>query len=96
MLEHTQVEDAQVVMTLTGSFADDPLLQRIRSEFHEMPGLCLTLPQAARLWNLDAQISQAALHALVNGGFLTRTDDGRYMAAGWSTREVSARGALSR
>ena len=29
------------------------VVNRVRSEFIEMPGLRLTLPQAARLWGLD-------------------------------------------
>ncbi|MBS1820039.1 MAG: hypothetical protein JSU08_19055 [Acidobacteria bacterium] len=61
---------------------DDPLLARIRSEFLEMPGLSLTIPQASRLWNLDPQTSQLALEMLVHAGVLQCTDDGRFMAAG--------------
>ena len=63
----------------------ESLLSRIRSEFHEMPGMCLTVPQAARLWNMDRHASEAALDRLVEAGFLTRTDDGRFMAAEWTT-----------
>jgi hypothetical protein len=29
-------------------------LRRIRGEYLEMPGLCLTLAQAQRLWGLEA------------------------------------------
>ena len=44
--------------------ADTPLLMRIRSEFHEMPGLCLTVRQAARLWNVDVTTSEQALKSM--------------------------------
>src|SRR5262249_54511712 len=46
------------------------LLQRIRSEFMEMPGLNLTLAQAARLWGLDKPTSERLLGELVSSGFL--------------------------
>jgi hypothetical protein len=45
-------------------------LSRIRREYAEMPGLVLTLPQAARLWALSAPRSEALLSALVRSGFL--------------------------
>ena len=66
--------------------SEESLLRRIRGEFLEMPGMCLTLPQAARLWNLDSRTSQLALHTLVDGGFLTRTVDGRFVAAPFTTQ----------
>jgi hypothetical protein len=52
------------------------LLQRVRSEFMEMPGLQLTVPQAARLWGLDAGSSRQVIDALVEGSFLRWTDRG--------------------
>lgn len=55
------------------------LLYRIRGEFLEMPGLRLTLEQAARLWHLDAAICAAALMRLVSDRFLTRTRHGAYV-----------------
>jgi len=51
-----------------------------------MPGLCPTLPQASRLWNLDPDASQTALEVLVRSGVLKRTDDGRFVAAQSSPR----------
>jgi hypothetical protein len=54
-------------------------LQRVRGEFHEMPGLCLTPAQASRLWGLDAVASQALLDALVDARFLQRTPNGGFM-----------------
>jgi hypothetical protein len=55
------------------------ILQRIRGEFLEMPGLRLTEAQARRLWALDAATSAAILAELVDSGFLYRTRDGAFM-----------------
>jgi hypothetical protein len=44
---------------------------RIRREYLEMPGLVLTLPQAARLWGLSVSRSALLLSKLVETGFLT-------------------------
>ena len=52
------------------------LVQRVRSEFVEMPGLQLTLPQAARLWGLDQGASLRVIEALVEGSFLRWTPRG--------------------
>src|SRR6185503_5947057 len=46
------------------------LVHRVRSEFNEMPGLQLTLPQAARLWGLDHEASRLVIDALVERSFL--------------------------
>ena len=43
---------------------------RIRNEYIEMPGLVLTLPQAARLWGLSESRSALLLSMLVETGFL--------------------------
>ena len=59
----------------------DGILQRIRGEFLEMPGLCLTCGQASRLWNLDAASCDALLQALVAADFLRRTSSGTFVLA---------------
>jgi len=46
------------------------LLNRIRAEFLEMPGLRLTLPQTQRLCGADRASCEAVLHALVDEHFL--------------------------
>ena len=56
------------------------LLQRIRGEFMEMPGLKLTIPQAARLWHLDPASSREFLEILVLDGILRKKPDGVYLA----------------
>jgi len=52
------------------------LLQRVRAEFNEMPGLRLTQAQAARLLGLDALSCQRVINALVGADFLKRMADG--------------------
>jgi len=42
---------------------------RCRSEFLEMPGMCLTLPQAARFLGIDRVTCEQALEDLVSSGF---------------------------
>jgi len=54
----------------------DPLARRIRAEFLEMPGLRLSMPQAARLWGLDAPTCDAVVTRLEHDSFLRRTDGG--------------------
>lgn len=49
------------------------LLTLIRSEYLEMPGLSVTLPQAARLWNVDTEECSDALETLVRDGFLRKS-----------------------
>src|SRR4026207_1882292 len=52
------------------------LVHRVKSEFNEMPGLQLTLPQAARLWGLDHEASRLVVDALVERSFLRWTARG--------------------
>lgn len=54
------------------------LLNRVRGEFIEMPGLRLRVEQAQRLWNLDRASCEFLLRSLVEDNFLTRTDDQAY------------------
>jgi|SwirhisoilCB1_FD_contig_31_3324278_length_618_multi_2_in_0_out_0_1 hypothetical protein len=67
---------------LPETMAAGRLLQRIRAEFVEMPGLTLTLPQAARLWCLTAPQAKATLTELVNDGFLMWDPHGIYRRRG--------------
>ena len=69
-------------MTITDDVLPDEaaLCARIKAEFGEMPGLCLTMPQAARLWHVDLARCVSALRDLERLGFLQRVGD-RYMRA---------------
>ena len=54
------------------------LLLRIRSEFEEMPCLCLTSAQAQRLFGLRADVCQRILAALLRERVLSRTNGERF------------------
>lgn len=56
----------------------DALMDRVRGEYREMPGLHLTLRQAQRLWGMDSLNCRALLDTLVRGGFLVRSEEGAY------------------
>ena len=58
------------------------LARRVRGEYTEMPGLRLTVPQAARLFGLTAQIAEAVLDELRRTSFLGRSRDGTYALIG--------------
>jgi hypothetical protein len=62
-----------------------------------MPGLRVTVPQARRLWGLDAAACDALLEALVDAKFLFQTRDGAFMRVE-SAQPVKAslRSAMSR
>jgi hypothetical protein len=62
-------------------YAFEELLVRARGEYLEMPGLHLTVPQAARLWDLDAVVCDALLSCLLASGFLRRTTKGSFALA---------------
>ena len=57
------------------------LVHRVRNEFIEMPGLQLTLAQAARLWGLDRDASRLVIDALVEASFLRWTPNGTVIRA---------------
>jgi hypothetical protein len=57
------------------------VLQRVRAEYREMPGLRLTQRQAQRLWNLDSTTCEAILETLESARFLRRTSDQSYVLA---------------
>jgi hypothetical protein len=48
----------------------DDLYVRIEAEFREMPGLALTLPQAARLFSIEPAQCERVFDALVHDGRL--------------------------
>ena len=54
-------------------------VQRIYSEYLDMPGLRLTSPQAERLLGVEAAVCTSALDLLVEAGFLRRTPTGQYV-----------------
>jgi hypothetical protein len=57
------------------------LLERVRAEYREMPGLSLSLAQGARLLGLDRALCDDVFHALIREGFLRKTPRGDYRLA---------------
>jgi len=57
----------------------DDAVTRIAMEYIEMLDLKLTAIQARRLWNIPADICDAALAALVARGFLVQTRTGAFL-----------------
>jgi hypothetical protein len=61
--------------------ADRRLMDRIRAEFEELPGLSITCEQARRLFGLggdEPSLCRTLLDALVRDGSLERTKDRQY------------------
>jgi len=54
----------------------DAIIRRVREEFHEMPGLRLTLAQATRLWGLERETAREVIDSLVAAAFLRWTPAG--------------------
>ena len=66
------------------------LLNRVKQEYLEMPGLVLTTPQASRLWGLDLGMCEALLSKLVQEEFLSQTRSGAYLRRGSESPRVRA------
>jgi hypothetical protein len=71
----------------------EPLLDRIRGEYREMPGLRLTLAQACRLWHVDHTTCRALLDRLVAEHFLHEIRSGEFIA--WPERHTPVKASLS-
>ena len=56
-----------------GAMSFAVVIDRVRAEFLEMPGLELTLAQAVRLWTLGVDDCRHVIDALVDVGFLKWT-----------------------
>jgi hypothetical protein len=70
------MKDYSLVAGRPPAFVD--AVNRVRAEFLEMPGMQLTLAQAARLCHLEPKSCEAALDALVDAKFLARTRNDRF------------------
>jgi hypothetical protein len=55
------------------------LLNQVRGEYREMPGLCVTLSQACRLWHLDQDTCITVLRSLIRDSFLRQTPKGLFV-----------------
>lgn len=54
---------------------------RVRSEFLDLPGLTLSIPQVARMLGVRAEHAAAILETLVSEQFLVATPNGSYHRA---------------
>jgi len=54
------------------------LVQRIREEFEDIPGLRLTTDEASRFWALDERTCEQVLEELATTGFLAEGADHRF------------------
>lgn len=68
-MSEVQVDDSGIDPALGNA------VRRAQSDFLEMPGLRLTLPQAARLWAYDVLFCSKVLATLVQNRFLVRSRD---------------------
>src|SRR5215510_11274161 len=55
-----------------------PLAHRVHGEYREMPGLRLTVRQAARLFSVAPDLADAVLHELQRASILMRSHDGAF------------------
>jgi hypothetical protein len=69
-------------VTIDGHSSALDLLQIVRGEFLEIPGLQLTRQQIQRLWGLDDQLCTTVLDGLTEARFLLLKPDGHYKRAG--------------
>jgi hypothetical protein len=54
------------------------IVDRIRLEYQQLPGLALTATQAQRLWHIEATTCRHLLDLLVADGYLREGEDARY------------------
>ena len=52
------------------------ILRRVRVEYDEMPGLVLTIPQAARLWRVEKSVVEHVMLSLVAADYSGRARSG--------------------
>ena len=66
---------------ITSALPTDQDALRVRSEFLDLPGLTLSVPQVARMLGLRSEHAAAILQTLVSDRFLTETAAGSYHRA---------------
>ena len=58
------------------------VVERIRAEFEEMPGLVLTMPQASRFFGIDQDLTRSVMDRLVSSAYLRWTRSGAVARTG--------------
>jgi hypothetical protein len=72
-----------------------PLAVRVHGEYREMPGLRLTVRQAARLFGVAADVAEVVLHELRRASILACSDDGAFSLMGGHSQIATAVPAAS-
>ena len=67
------------------------IVERVRSEYLEMPGMRLTPRQLQRLCGIGPALCDAVLSALVRAEFLSETPNGTFLRRGGSRRGPTTR-----
>jgi sigma-54-interacting transcriptional regulator len=68
-----------VLVDLRHPIPADTMVERIRGEYLEMPGLQLTVAQAQRLCGIEQSLCKTVLDALVDAKFLSVKPNGAYV-----------------
>jgi hypothetical protein len=61
------------------TFLDQRVLERLRAEYLEMPGMKLTIEQVQRLCGIEPTMCKLVLEALVKANFLSLKSDATYV-----------------
>jgi hypothetical protein len=61
------------------TFLDQRVLERLRAEYLEMPGMKLRIEQVQRLCGIEQTMCKLVLAALVKADFLSLKSDGTYV-----------------
>jgi hypothetical protein len=67
------------------------LARRVQGEYREMPGLRLTVRQAARLFDVAPELADGVLHELRRASILARSEDGTFSLTGEFCRRTAMR-----
>jgi hypothetical protein len=81
-------EERRELRGIDGGAPTEKLVSMVIGSYREMPGLCLYLNQAARLFGVPLATCQLVLDQLVRGGTLHRRDNGQYVARGKAMRTL--------
>ncbi|MGE0124484.1 MAG: hypothetical protein AB7U25_16275 [Vicinamibacterales bacterium] len=79
-VRRTQQAD-RPTMSPPETLVDVDIGRRVTAEYRDMPGLCLTVSQAARFWGLHPDVCCAVIDGLVRQGVLRRTTKGAVVLA---------------
>jgi hypothetical protein len=69
---------------------------RVRGEYQEMPGMRLTVRQAARLFDMPPDVADAVLHELRRASVLALSSDGAYSLIAEPSRWTRTANAAAR